>query len=71
MKFLGRMKSQSKRLLTSVAISQRNYSELHRCWLATTILPHSFSTFPTTTHGWLKKSAKEIKVQIMIKWIVL
>ena len=52
MKFLGRMNPQSKRLLTSVAISNRINSELHRYWLAKTILPDSFSdTFPTTTHG--------------------
>lgn len=56
MKFLGRMNSQSKRSLTSVAISNLINSELRRYWLATSILPDSFSTFPTTTHGWLKKS---------------
>jgi len=55
MKFLKRINSQSKRSLTSVVISNRINSELH--WLATTILPDSFSdTFPTTTRGWLKKS---------------
>ena len=54
---LRNLNSQSKRSLTSVTISNRINSELHRYWLATIILPESFSdTFPTTNHGWLKKS---------------
>ena len=54
------MNSQSKRSLTSVAISNRINSELH--WLATTILPDSFSdTFPSTTHGWLTEKVSDFK----------
>ena len=55
MTFLRRMNSQSNAHL----LLWRYPTELiqnYRYWLATTILPDSLSTFPTATHGWLKKS---------------
>jgi len=48
-------RAQSSQGHRGIQISSIN-SELHRYWSATTILPDSFSTFPTTTHRWLKKS---------------